>query len=340
MKKVCLISLFFYALHGFSQQESQFTNVMINPYLINPGAVGLYDVAQAEVGGRYQWLGYDGGPQTYFASFNTQLNRQGRGNQEYNIEHRSFYNTPQYSVGKNKHVIGARAYSDNIGIFNKSAVYGTYAYHLPFTDKVNFGLGISAGIGNFSVNESKVNLYQQDDQAYNDFLSGGGRQTVFDVQSGFVFYGQKFLIGLSGTQLLKNAINLNNITTESVLARHLFVHGNFRLISEEHFALEPNFVLKLTSGAPASFDIGARFIFQKSLWASLTYRTSNAAVVGLGINLVENLYIAYAYELATGQIRGANSGTHQVQLGIYIGRNRAVKKELKESGKDAKSDAE
>ncbi len=337
MKKIITFSFILSSIAVLGQQESQFTHVNINPYLVNPGAIGLRDIAQIEIGARYQWLGYDGGPRTFYATANSQLFRHGKGNSEYNPENKSFQDLPNYSVAKTKHVVGAKVFSDNIGIFSKNSVYATYAYHLPFSRKINLGLGISGGLSNFSVNESKVTMDQSDDESYANFFANGGRQNMLDFQTGLVFYGENYLIGVSATQLLQNQITFDNLSTESTLNRHVFVHGHFRLISKENFSLEPNAILKITGNSPKSLDFGARMHFQKTFWASVTYRSSNAAVVGLGMNLVRNLYVSYAFEMATSQLRGLNSGTHQMQLGINLGRNRNVKQEIKESSEKSES---
>ena len=90
--------------------------------------------------------------------------------------------------------------------------------------------------------------------------------------------------------------------------------------------VEPSINLKYASNSPLSVDFGSRFIFNGSTWLGVWYRTSNNVVFQVGSNLVKNLYVSYSYEQATGKIRNAASGSHEVQLGMYIGRKKADKK--------------
>ncbi len=313
-----------------AQQESQFTNTVINPYLVNPAAGGLRDVAQIEILGRYQWVGYDGSAKSHFFTANTQLFRNGKGNQSYNPQGVGFQSLPLYSVAKTKHCVGFKAMTDDIGIFSKSGVGATYAYHLPLTKKINIGVGLGAGFSSFRIRGGESKVADQSDETYLNYLGGTNSQGFLDVQSGLVLYGAKSYLGISSSQVFRN--KLEKITDQSALVRHIYINGNFRLIDKPNFALIPNFLVKMAAGSPVSADMGFQFNFQKSFWAGLTYRISNAAAVSLGINLPKNLYVAYGFELATGKLNRLNSSTHQIQIGIYIGHNRNVKKEL-ETGK-------
>ena len=62
------------AFGSIAQQEYQFANTAFNPFLLNPAAAGLTDVAQFDVIARTQWLGYDGAPRTFLVSGSSQLN--------------------------------------------------------------------------------------------------------------------------------------------------------------------------------------------------------------------------------------------------------------------------
>ena len=88
---------------------------------------------------------------------------------------------------------------------------------------------------------------------------------------------------------------------------------------------------KFAESSPASIDAGARFIYNKSAWLGIQYRTSNALVFQIGANLVKNLYVSYAFEQGTGPIRLASNGTHEIQLGFYLGKNRNADKEIDKS---------
>lgn len=332
-------SLVFNAFMNFAQQEYQFSNTINNPYLLNPAAGGMTDVMHFEAGTRIQWLGYDGGPTTMMLSGHSQIKFTGgeaKVLSEFNTKDEKFFEGPSVTTSKSKHVIGGKVWNDAIGPFSKTAFQASYAYHLPLTKKLNFGAGIGLGFSNFRLNESRVVLYQADDNTYDQFLGNSSTQNMGDAQAGLVVYGERFFFGISGTQLLKNKVELNSILTQSNMNRHAFMIVKYKVAVSSDADIEPLLIMKTTMNSPLSLDFGARYIHDNRAWAGVQYRTNSTLVLQVGCNLVKNLYLNYSYDHALGKLSGAGSGTHELQLGFYLGKNRNVDKELKENQEDNK----
>ena len=319
-----------------AQQDYQFANSAFNPYLLNPAAGGMTDVMQFEITSRSQWLGYDGGPRTFLASGNSQFAfKKGEKNVmgEFNVKDEKLFEGPKVTIAKKKHVVGGKIWNDNIGPFSKTSFQGSYAYHLPLSKKLNFGVGIGLGMSNFSLDQNKVNLYQTDDNTYNQFLGNSSQQNLGDAQAGFVVYGEKFYFGFSSSQILKNSVVLNSIMTGSNFNRHYFTMMKYKFALTKTLNLEPSLIVKSVSNSPLSLDFGARIITKNRSWASIQYRSGNSLIFQVGSNLLKNLYICYAYEQSTGKLRVASNGTHEIQLGFYLGKNRNMEDELKDGKK-------
>jgi type IX secretion system PorP/SprF family membrane protein len=331
-----LLSSFF----NYAQQEYQFSNTVNNPFLLNPAAGGMTDVMQFEAGTRMQWLGYDGGPTTIMLSGHSQIKFFGSGESkvlgEFNVKDEKFFDSPEITTSKSKHIVGGKVWNDAIGPFSKTAIQGSYAYHLPLTKKLNFGAGIGLGFSNFRLNESRVVLHQADDNTYDQFLGSSSTQNMGDAQAGLVVYGERLFFGISGTQLLKNKVELNSVLTQSNMNRHAFMIVKYKVELSDDADIEPSFVLKTTMNSPISMDLGARYIHNNKAWAGVQYRTNSTLVLQVGCNLVKNLYFNYSYDHALGKLSGAGSSTHEFQLGYYLGKNRNVDKELKENQNDNK----
>lgn len=328
-----------FAIAGNAQQEYQFANTANNPFLLNPAAGGMTDVMQFEASSRMQWVGYDDGPRSILLSGNSQISfkpTEKKVLSEFNVHDETLFEGPKVSTSKSKHVIGGKIWNDQIGVFSKTSVQGSYAYHLPLTKTINFGVGLGFGFSNFRLNEKKVVLHQADDNVYNQFLGSASQQNLGDAQAGLVVYSEKFFVGISSTQLLNNKVKLDQIMTNSNFNRHFFLIAKYKINAENDFALEPMAVIKYVGNSPLSMDLGARSIFKNSTWFGVQYRTNNALIFQIGSNLVKNLYVNYSYEQCVGKIRTAGSSTHEIQLGYYLGKNRNVDREIKENkeGKD------
>lgn len=336
MKYLIILLIAFSVAPSFGQQESQYLNTINNPYILNPAAGGMANVIQIEATSRSQWLGYNGGPRTLMLMGNSPIKFKKGGDNvisEYNVEDKTFFSDPEAGTGKMKHVVGGRVSNDVIGPFAKTSAYGSYAIHLPFTKGLNFGVGIGLGWSNFRINQDRVILYQEDDAAYSQFLGNSSQQNIIDANAGIVFYNNNFVGGLSVLQVLKNNAVFGDVATNSYYNRHFFLTAKYRFDLENSVGIEPLVVGKFAEKSPSSFDVGLQFSYNRAAWLGIQYRTSNAIVIQVGANIVKNLYLRYGYEIATGKIRTGTSGTHEVQLGIYLGKNRNMKKEIKGKSK-------
>lgn len=319
-----------------AQQEYQFANSANNPFLLNPAAGGMTDVMHFEATSRMQWLGYDGGPRTMLLSGNSQVKFGNSGEStldEFNIKDEKLFSGPKVTTAKSKHVIGGKIWNDAIGPFSKTSIQASYAYHLPLTKKLNFGVGLGLGYSNFRLDESKVVLHQSEDNAYAQFLGNSSQQGLGDAQAGFVLYGERLFFGISGTQLLKNKVEMDQIVTGSTFNRHYFIITKYKIEASDLIDIEPTLVTKITQNSPLSLDLGARMIYNNSTWFGVQFRTNNSLIFQVGSNIIKNLYVSYAYEHSIGKIRTAGNATHEIQLGYYLGKNRNVDKEIKDGPK-------
>lgn len=326
----------FCSFTAFGQQESQYLNTSNNPYLLNPAAGGMSGVVNIEATSRTQWLGYNGGPRTMLlvGSSEIKFKKSGQVLSEFNTEDEAFFSNPEATTGALKHVIGGKVSYDAIGPFAKTSAYASYAIHLPFSKKLNFGVGVGLGWSNFRIDQDRVVLYQEDDAAYSQFLGNSSQQNIFDANAGLVFYNDNFVGGISVLQALKNNAVFGDIQTESYFNRHYFITAKYRFDLESKVGIEPIAVAKFAEKSPPSFDLGLQISYNRAAWLGVQYRTSNAITLQVGANIIKNIYLAYGYEIATGLIRSGSNGTHEIQLGIYIGKNRNMKKEMSGTKKD------
>ena len=73
MKKFVVTAFVSVAGLAFGQQDIQFTQTASSPFLINPAAGGLMNVAEVVVGNRLQYAGIEGRPMTTFAGIQSMV---------------------------------------------------------------------------------------------------------------------------------------------------------------------------------------------------------------------------------------------------------------------------
>jgi len=307
-----------------AQQESHYINIANNPFLVNPAAGGLSDVMQLELISRSQWMGYGNGPRTMMLTgFSPiKIGSSGSGRNEFNIDDNTLFSSPQRSIGTIKHVVGGKAMHESIGPFLKTTAQGSYSIHLPFSKSLNVSAGLGLGWSNLGIQKDRVVLFQADDISYAQFLGNTSSQNILDANAGITIYGKNLFIGISTTQLLKNTAEFNDVLTESNFNRHYFFIAKYRFQMGDIMSLEPSAVGKMVMNSPFSADIGVRAVYKNSAWLGIQYRTSNAITAQVGANIIKNIYVAYGYEYSTGTIRSVTNGTHEIQLGFYLGKNK------------------
>lgn len=330
MKKITLSTSLVVSISGlFGQQESQFATVNQNPYLLNPAAGGLYDVAQFDLNTRMQWVGYGQGPTTVVATGHSQIKIGNSGqNGEFNTKDQTLFASPKMSVGSMKHIVGGKILNDAIGPFSKTTIQGSYSVHLPLSKTINIGVGLGLGLTNFRINQSRVVLTDENDIAYDAFLGNSSAQSIGDANAGFVLYGNGLFVGLSTSQVLRNKAKFADVMTNSVYNRHYYLNLRYGYKAGS-ITIEPAAIVKYAENSPLSADLGARFFYNNASWIGIYGRTSNSLVFQVGSNLVKNIYFSYSYEHAIGKIRNAASGTHEIHLGYYFGKNRNIESEMK-----------
>jgi type IX secretion system PorP/SprF family membrane protein len=337
MKKILYTALFSALASGaaFGQQDIQFSQALSNPYLFNPGASGMSDVGEINLGTRAQWLSVEGSPVTYYATVQSQVRfKKGKAAvlEEFAEDRKSVYETPARTIGT-KHILGGKALSDNIGPFARMSAMGSYAYHLPLTSKINIGLGIGLGYTSFSIDESRVRLGESNDGAYLSYLGSTNRAGMIDVQTGLVVYNNRFYVGISGSQMMKGTAKFNGIESESTFERHLYAVGSYRFDLGTSYGLEPVVILKSTKASPLSMDAGFRLHYRRMGWVSLAYRSTTALSAGFGINLFKQFRVAYAYDMGIAGLRSYGQGAHEIQLGFVFGHRRNIAREFREQEK-------
>ena len=136
-----------------------------NQYLANPAMAGMEQGLNINLGYQQQWASVPGSPriQNFTADYN-----------------------PGNNVG-----LGLNVNSDNAGLINRTRVMGTYAYHLPLSDKDNrLNFGLSLGINDTYIDYTKVNG-DQGDVSVQDFNQ---RSVYVDGDFGISYTSQKFTV--------------------------------------------------------------------------------------------------------------------------------------------------
>lgn len=295
IKYTLVFVLAFLSYQAFSQQQAVYTNFLINNYYYNPAIAGSRPVHVANLSYRNQWAGFDGAPKSLMGSFYG--------------SHRN----------KAKHGYGAMVISDRAGLTQRTGIYLNYAYHLKLNDKVKMGLGLQPGYVQYRITLYDARVADSGD----DILTGNVvSQNAIDVNGGFHVYSEKFFVMGSVNQLLGEAVRLSAFNTS--LKMHYTVIGGYNVTFKKHkkIVLQPCIMAKYTNPVPAQMDFMLKGIYNKKIWAGLTFRTNDAASICIGYDLKERYSFGYAFDYSISGINKYQSGTHEIVMSFVLTKNK------------------
>ncbi|WP_181305562.1 type IX secretion system membrane protein PorP/SprF [Rufibacter sp. XAAS-G3-1] len=305
---------------AWGQQRPQYSQYMINSYLLNPAITGIEDYTEVKIGTRQQWVGLEGAPKTYHVSAHTPLNKQvasirnaGKG-----ITSTRTVNKNRFSRAYPHHGVGIQAISDRTGPLRRTNVNLTYAYHLPITRTITVSMGASAGILRNSINPGEATFTSPDPAISSDYVN----RNYFDLGLGTWIYSNSFFVGLSGAQLIKSNRDLNpseeNEGPNNVLQKHYIATAGYKFDVGQEVTLIPSVLAKFTSPSPTTLDFNLRAIYADRVWAGVSYRNEDAFALMTGVNISHIMDVSYSYDYNTSPLNISNSGTHEVVLGLKL----------------------
>ncbi len=277
-----------------AQQTPQYTQYVLNNFVVNPGVAGTKECIDMRIGYRTQWVGFDAAPKTAFASVHTKLPNKAR-------------------HLKNFHAIGAKVESDDTGPSSRTIVNLAYAYHLPLTAKVKMGAGIFAGFQQYRFDASKVTLINYNDPA----ITGSNSVLVVpDITPGVWLYSENYYAGLSIRQIVGNKIS--DIGPESKLTRHYVATAGKKFSSKSGSGISyiPSALVKFSPIAPPAIDVTLMMDVKNKFAVGAAYRNVDAIAGLFRVRFLGYFSLGYSFDFTTSQLRASSSNTHEIILGI------------------------
>ncbi len=270
-----------------SQQDSQYTQYMYNPSIINPGYAGTREVLSIFGLYRTQWVGLDGAPETGNLSLHTPFRNSNLG-------------------------MGVSFTNDRIGPSDESALSLDVSYRVPVnrTSTLSFGLKGTAHLLN--VDYTKLNIYDTGDP---QFQNNVDNRFSPNIGAGVYWYSDKHYLGFSVPNMLETKhYDDNNQATLARERMHYYLMGGYVFDLSSSVKLKPAALIKAVEGAPLQVDLTANVMFNETFVLGAAYRWDAALSALAGFQINERLFIGYTYDMETTRLANYNSGSHELFL--------------------------
>ena len=318
---ICCIVFFAGLQFTVAQQRPQYTQYILNNYLLNPAVSGIESYIDVKAGYRSQWTGLEGAPVTSYLTLSAPLGDnfiQGdaasmpSGNTPYGHSY-----AMDYQASPPHHGVGFSIIGDKTGPITQTTIDFSYAYHLGLTSKLNLAVGVSGGLNHISLNTNDITLENPLDPAISN---GNNSQWKPDLNVGVWAYSANYYIGASVQQLLKQNLyfNTNSNVTSSQTVPHYFFTAGLRLPVSDDISLLPSVLVKLIKPVPTTFDANLKMAFQDIFWVGGSYRKDDSFGVLAGINISSSINVGYSYDVNTSALNTVSNGTHEIVIGILL----------------------
>ena len=323
-KAVLTLFWIFLGVAAHSQQKPQYTQYILNNFVLNPAIAGIENYIDVKAGYRSQWQGLSGAPVTSYLSIHAPLGNKFRYGTSTSVaagggtnpNSRSYLQN--YMASESHHGVGLTAVSDKAGPISRTDVNLNYAYHIGITEQINVSVGLAGGISKIYLDKTQIMLENPSDQALgtNNF-----NQFKPDMSAGIWLYGPRFFAGISAQQLLKNPIGFSDDPVNYNQGKnvpHFFASLGYKLYLGDDFAAMPSALIKSVNPVPASVDVNLKIAYKDRIWVGGSFRKDDAFAGMAGFHLGSFMNVGYSYDFTTSGLNRVSNGSHEVVLGIYL----------------------
>lgn len=296
-----------------AQQLPQYSQYMMNKFLINPAVAGSEGYTAFNLTAREQWIGLQESPRTYAISGQTRVLRNSFVKRGSSIRKKRSGATRSGKVG-----IGGYVFTDQTGIINRTGIKLTYSYHIALSrGQLSFGL---SGCGyQFRIDREAMRVYDPNDDLINNY---NNRMFIPDADFGVYFSDPRFYTGFSVSQLLGASLKFGQASYKDFeLLRHYYVIGGYNIDLSNYLILEPSILLKTSEEWRFQLDVNTKLYLYEDYWAGLSYRTgANAgAIILQGGVKVDKFYFGYSFDYTMSSIMKHSFGSHEFMIAMKLG---------------------
>jgi type IX secretion system PorP/SprF family membrane protein len=296
-----------------AQQLPQYSQYMMNKFLINPAVAGSEGYTAFNITAREQWIGLEHSPRTYAFSGQTRILKNSFIARGASIRKKRAAASRSGKVG-----LGGYIFTDRSGLVNRTGLKLTYSYHISF-QRGQLSFGLTGSFYQFKVNKEEMHLYHPDDDLFNNY---NNRMFIPDADIGVYYSDPKLFAGFSASQLFSAALKFGQSSYDNFrLLRHYYLIGGANFDINDYLIIEPSVLLKTSEMWKLQLDLTGKLYIYENYWAGLSYRTgaeAGAIIITAGLK-VDKFYFGYSFDYTLSSIMRYSFGSHEFMIAVKLG---------------------
>lgn len=304
-----ILSFILYSTIGLGQQRIQFSQYMVNQYVLNPAVGGIGTDLDVTMSYRKQWVNLQGGPETYYVTGHMPFGKKEL--------------KPGEKRSSSFHSAGFAAFNDVTGPIGKTTFFGSYSYNMPLFGDYRLAAGVFAGVTDIRLDQGMLEFDQPGE------VVNYPRISMPDGSLGLWFYDDRWFAGTSLNQIFYNTTGF--IEQSGHLVYHYYLTSGVKIPlggqkdgrGGATTFLVPSAMLKYGGwGTPPSIDLNVKFHFLENFWVGTSYRHRDSQVILAGLSYqsryVGLFQVSYAYDYTLSGINPHTSGSHEIIIGYQF----------------------
>ncbi len=286
-----------------AQQISMFNSYTLNQFLINPSYAGLNGKTNIFGINRIQYAGFDGAPVTYML-------------------------TADAGFKDKKFGVGGLLFSDRNALIAQNGFQLTYAYSIKLNENWNIGMGLNAGMVQWTLNFDQLNVDDLDEDVLSNYKSNS---STFRSDFGLRINSDKIEFGLAIPQVVTSKVKysdyVKNANGKYTSIPHYIANLSYLVAIKDYLTVKPMVVVRGAQGIKPQIDVVGLVDWKNKAYASVGYRTGYAVSIGGGMVVSKGLTFGYTFDRPLNAINTVTAGSHEIMVGISIGQRSAEKPE-------------
>lgn len=284
-KTLILIAGLLLSWSAYGQEEKHFTQFSFNKLVFNPGYAGHSDAMAFTAMYRNQWTTIEGAPVTF--NFNV--------------------HTP---ITEGKGGIGLSIVSDQVGLFQKLHVDGSYNYKIPVFGNSTLSLGLSAGLHMNAIQWQNADAFDFGD---NSIPTGEGSAVRPNFGVGFFLSSDQYFVGLSAPRLLKSPIYLEEEGGLLGKRPYYFMSGVVLPVSR-NVKLKPAALVSFIPSAPFEMDFSLSALFMEKFWIGGAYRLGDSFGAMVQYDATDQMQIGASFDFTVSDLQKFTGQTMEFMM--------------------------
>lgn len=294
-KPSSIFLLFLISTFANAQDQTNFTQFYVNPYLYNPSYVGIDGQTALSLAYRKQWMTVDGAPAIANLSLQTPL-------------------SPRAGFGLS-------ITNDTRGLLNNSSILLTFGYNIALAEHAFIRFGISGGGTWNSVDMSKLEA-MNDDPSLGNVLDNNAALTG---NAGISFHIKTFQLGASMPTLFAPSYISEDAfsITEIKPFQSIIVNASNRFyFGDDKHVFEPYALYRINADLPPQFEVAGVLHLNHTVWLGGSYKQDFGISALGGIKLKNSFAIGASYSLQNSGANELNSPSFEVSLNLLLGKRK------------------